>query len=154
MALFSDVLWLLGTSTLSVGLTVWWLLFRRRQPPPPAFFTEREMEFNRKKLETDIVRQSEQLYDYRNDESHRVYTDYLRSALNLEVLRLTDGKVPDVDYAYHRGRVDALRAVLNTREVAIQNKEMLRRSEGKDPQAQEAKRSYVRAPATSAGLSI
>jgi len=130
----------------------------RRQPKAlslEALFTEREFEFNRERLDRAIVKQSEALYEYRNDESHKVFADYVRHILNREMLLLADAKqtTPEA-YAYHRGRIDALRTVLNTRETYIQNKENLRKSPTKGPGEQEAKRSYVRAPSTQAGLSI
>jgi hypothetical protein len=136
-----------------MGLFSKW--FAKRQAPTPALFSERELEFNKKKLQDDLIRQSEKLYEYRSDESHRVFSDYVRQVLNLELLQLAEGKMDLESYAYRRGRVDALRNVINAREVHIQNKEMLRKSEVKDPDAQEAKRSYVRrATATNAGLSV
>lgn len=126
--------------------------FRTRQPE--KLFAEREIDFNRTRLQTAMIKRSEDLYDRRHDEGHQVFADYVRQVLNLEILQLAEGKLDSESYIYRRGRVDALRNLLNAREVHIQNKELLRKSESKGPGEQEAKRSYVRAPATHAGLSI
>lgn len=126
----------------------------RRLKPEARLFAERELEFNKAQLQTALIRRSEDLYEYRSDETHRVFADYVRQVLNLEILQLAEGKLDAESYHYRRGRVDALRNLLNAREVYIQNKELLRKSETKGSGEQEAKRSYVRAPATHAGLSI
>ncbi len=125
-----------------------------KKPANEELFAARDLEFNRERLQKAIVKQSEALYDYRNDESHKVYSEYVRYLLNLEVLLLAEGKLGAEDYNYRRGRIDALRNVLNARETFVQNKENLRKSPTKGPGEQEAKRSYVRAPSTQAGLSI
>jgi len=125
-----------------------------RRPKVVPIFADRDMEYNKATLQTALIRQSEALYEYRNDETHRVFADYVRQVLNLEILALAEGKLDEHSYHYRRGRVDALRNVLNAREVHIQNKELLRKAGPKSSGEQEAKRSYVRAPATHAGLSI
>lgn len=127
----------------------WW-----PRSKPVKLFAERDLEFNKAQLQAALIRRSSDLYEYRSDETHRVFADYIRQVLNLEMLELTEGKLDPESYIYRRGRVDALRNVLNAREVHIQNKELLRKSETKGAGEQEAKRSYVRAPATHAGLSI
>ncbi len=130
----------------------WW----RRAPAKPTLFSERELDFNKESLDRAIVKTSEALWEYRNDQSHKVFADYLRLTLNREILQLADGKVDGgvEAYAYRRGRVDALRQALNAREVFLANKETLRKTQKQDPNAAAGKRSYVRAPATQAGLSI
>lgn len=163
MGLFSSGIMVFGLVWATIGLTAVAALIvmhvrdrlRARVMPLEALFTERELEFNKKKLQDAIVRNSEALYTYRNDESHRVFADYVRQVLNLEVLVLSDGKFESAEaYAHQRGRIEGLRNVLNGRESFIRAKEELRKSEGKDLGAQEAKRSYIRDPATHAGLSI
>lgn len=125
---------------------------KRKEKPEERLFSEREMEFNKEKLAASIFKQSNLLFDYRNDESHKIFADYLRQFLNLEILKFSEAKADKEELAYLRGRIAGLRDVLNSREVVIANKDMLRKS--KDPKAQEAKLSYVRSPSTQAGLSI
>lgn len=117
-------------------------------------FAERELEFNRQVLEKKIVKLSEDLYAYRNDSSHELFGEYLRQLLNLEVLQLSEKKLDQENFAYQRGRIDALRHALNLREKFILDKKVLRDSPTRDPSSHEAKRSYVRSPSTAAGLSI
>lgn len=113
-------------------------------------FSAREMEFNRKKLEGEIVKHSSHLFDYRSEQSHKVFSDYVRSLLNLEILKLSELKPTTLDaFAYQRGRIDALRQVLDLREKFILDKKEERKT-GEEG----SRRSYVRQPATSAGLSI
>jgi hypothetical protein len=127
-------------------------LFSKKAKPEPLF-AEREIEFNRKKLNDEIVALSGTLYDYRHDESHKLYTGYLQRMLNLEVLAFSEGKVTsEADMAYRKGRIAGIRDVLNAREVFIANRDAHR--EKKEKGSQEAKRSYVRSPSTQAGLSI
>lgn len=115
-----------------------------------AVFTERELFFNKDRVQADIMKHSSALYDYRSDQSHKVYSDYVRSLLNLEILRLADMKPGTLEaYANQRGRIDALKQVLDLREKFIQDKKV-----AKETGEVESKRSYLRTPATSAGLSI
>lgn len=125
---------------------------KKKTAPQEMLFSEREMEFNKERLHAVILKLSSELYNYRNDESHKIYTDYLRHFLNLEILKFSEAKADREELAYLRGRIAGLRDVLNAREVYITNKDLLRKSG--DPNAQEAKRSYVRSPSTQAGLSI
>lgn len=125
-------------------------LFSKWRTEKPGVFTAKEMTFNRTKLQAEIVKHSASLYDYRADQSHKVYSDYVRSLLNLEILRLSEVKPTSLDaYAHQRGKIDALRQVLDLREKFIQDKKV-----AKETGEKEGARSYVRSPATSAGLSI
>ncbi len=135
-----------------MGLFSRW--FGRSRLDVTALFETRDLEFNRERLQKAIVKQSESLYEYRNDESHRIFAEYVRYLLNLEILLIAEGKLDAESYSYRRGRVDALRNVLNARETFVQNKENLRKSPTKGPGEQEAKRTYLRAPSSQAGLSI
>jgi hypothetical protein len=117
-------------------------------------FAERELDFNKAELQKSVVKRSEQLYAYRHDESHTAFADYLRELLNLEILQLSEGKLDQEFFAYHRGRIDALRHALNLREKFIQDVDNLRKGPDKSQDANGAKRSYVRSPSTQAGLSI
>lgn len=113
-------------------------------------FSQRDMVFNRGKLEGDIVKHSAMLYDYRTDQSHKVFSEYLRSLLNLEILKLSEVKLTTPEtFAYQRGRIEGLRHALDLREKFIQDKKV-----AKETGQEESKRSYVRQPATSAGLAI
>lgn len=128
-------------------------LFNKKKPPT-KIFAERDLEFNKASLQKAIVKHSEDLYAFRHDESHKVFVDYLRQLLNLEILNLAEGKLDQETFAYHRGRIEALRGALNLRETFIADKETIRKSKDKSPDQQEGKRSYVRPPSTQAGLSI
>lgn len=125
-------------------------LFSKWRAKKPGVFTAKELTFNRTKLQAEIVKHSAALYDYRVDHGHKVYSDYVRSLLNLEILRLSEVKPTSLDaYAYQRGKIDALRQVLDLREKFIQDKKV-----AKETGEKEGARSYVRPPATSAGLAI
>jgi hypothetical protein len=116
----------------------------------PAF-TEREFAFNRSKIQKEIVDHSRRLNDYARDQSHQVFVEYVRGLLNLEILRLSETKPATLDaYTYQKGRIDALRLVLDVREKALIDGEVAKKTHGE----QGVKRSYVKTPATSAGLSI
>lgn len=126
--------------------------FKRR--PKVKIFGERELEFSRAALNKAVIKLSEDLYHYRHDTAHTVFSEYLRAVLNLEILSLSEGKWESADFAYQRGRVDGLRHALNLREKFIMDKETMRHAKVKSDH--EAKRSYVRPvqPTTAAGLSI
>lgn len=133
-----------------MGLFSKW--FRRREP----LFAERDLDFNRVSLNKAIVKSSEALHAYRNDSAHKLFADYLRAALNLEVLGLSEAKPDAADFAYRRGRIDGLRHVLNLREKFILDTDTLRKTKDESPDNHGAKRSFIRRPqpTTEAGLSI
>jgi hypothetical protein len=112
-------------------------------------FAEREIEFNRLMIHKRIIGLADDLFEYRGEKSHEVFADYVRQTLNLEILTLSEGKdVGPEAYAYKRGRIDALRSLLNLREKNILDKKNAKATKGP-----EAKRTYIRPPAISAGMS-
>lgn len=118
--------------------------------PPRLEFGVRELVFNRAKLQADILKNMEALNDYRADQSHKVFIDYLRNLLNLEILRLAEVRTATPEaVALQRGRIEGLRHVLDLREKFLEDKK--HQKETKTPAGT---RSYVRSPATTAGLSI
>jgi hypothetical protein len=128
----------------------WW---RKRAPDT---FSERELDFNRTSLQKTIVKSSEALHAYRHDASHKLFADYLRHVLNLEILQLSEGKLEAEDFAYRRGRIDGIRHALNLREKFILDTDTIRKSKDPAPDNHGAKRSFIRPvqPTTAAGLSI
>lgn len=113
-------------------------------------FSSRELVFNRTKLQADMMKNMDALNDYRADQSHRIFVDYLRNLLNLEILRMAEGRPSTPEsVAVQRGRIEGLRHALDFREKFIEDKKVQ-----KETKAPAGTRSYVRSPATTAGLSI
>ena len=125
-------------------------LFSKKVP-----LAEREMIFNKELLQKNLSKLAGPMYDFRKDESHKVYTQYIQNLLDAEILEMTRTKelTPDA-YAYHRGRIDGLRHVLSLRDKFILDKEYAKKTKGvKSKTDHESKRSYFKPP-SAAGLSI
>lgn len=125
--------------------------FRAKDKSP----VEREIAYNKEVIQKNLDRCRSGLYDYRNDESHAIFVRLLQSMADLEMLELTTTKeLSGEAYAYHRGRIDAIRAVLSLRTKYILDRDNAKKtkenSRGPD---HEAKRTYMKPP-TSAGLAI
>lgn len=66
---------------------------------------ERMLEFNKKKLQSDIHNLSDKLYEYRNDVGLAIIKEVVDIAKNIQILEVNlTGK----DIELHRGRVQAL----------------------------------------------
>lgn len=113
------------------------------------------LEFNRQALQLSITKLAEDLHDYRNDPGHEVFYEYLQKLLNLEILTLAEAKTRDAEtYSYYRGRIDALRHALNLRDKFILDQKTIRGADAKKGKTDhQSKRSYIRPPVTSAGMS-
>lgn len=125
-------------------IRTWW--FGRKA------FSERETHFNRERLGHEMQKHAEALNELRGDLSHKVFADYVRSLLHMEILQLSTLPVTSLEaFARQKGKIEALRQVLDLREKFLQDKKEAKKS-GRD----EAVRSYVqsRTPANSAGLSV
>jgi hypothetical protein len=122
----------------------WWM---RRRP-----FTEREFHFNRDRLTSEMQRHAVALNEHRNDASHAAFVSYIRALLHTEMLQLSTMPMTTLEaVARQRGKIDALRQVLDLREKFIQDQK-----EKKKTGKENAVRSYIphRSPANSAGLSV
>lgn len=95
---------------------------------------------------------ADRLNEFRGTVTHEAFVDFLRTALEAEMLRVTTmGHTDLAAFAYQRGKIDGIRQVLDLRE-----KFLLDRKEAKKTGKAESVRTYVhqKAPANSAGLSV
>jgi len=118
--------------------------------------TSREIEFNRKKVQKELIDLGKVLYEVRNDETSRLFCAYIQKMMNLEILQLSEQReLTSESYAFTRGRIEALKGVLITREKFIDDRKRAKETKVKESKSDhESKRSYIRPQTTPAGLSI
>jgi hypothetical protein len=113
------------------------------------YFGEKEpsdlFEFNRAELQKEISKVAASLYDTRHEEGHVKLVTFLEKSMNLEILALSAAKELTAEaYAYRRGKIDAIKAVLLAREQALANSKKAAETKGtKSPSDNPAKRSYL-----------
>lgn len=126
-------------------------LFNRGKEEKPKAL---DLNYSVEALEKQIRDLARPLHEYRNDTPSKVFVSYIFRLMNLEILKMSTGReLTGEAYAYRRGRVDALRELLSTREAYISHEE---NAKSKDKQTDhKAKRTYFKRPKPStAGLSI
>lgn len=122
------------------------LLSRRRTA------TERALHFNKERLQTEMQRHAVGLNEYRGDTGHKLFVDFVQTMLHAEILKLSHVPTGDHEaFVHQRGKIAALREVLDLREKFIQDKKQAKKTGAKD----DSVRTYIhRTPANSAGLSV
>jgi len=112
---------------------------------------EVSLEFDAKALNKKLVDAAKSFYDFRKEESHKDYTDFIEGFLNLEILNLAKAKELTAEaYAYNRGRIDSLKALLSARATAIVTREQEKKLGAKQPGTQR----YMKSTSSSGHLAI
>jgi hypothetical protein len=124
-------------------------LFSKKKKHTPLAF---DLEYNKEILGKQIVGISDSLVEYKDDPGSQVFVKYITKLLNMEILNLAHAKdVTDGAFSYHRGRVDALKELIDKREAFIfYDKNAKSKDRNTDHRA---KVNYIR-PKSTAGLSV
>jgi len=113
-----------------------------------------DLSYNLTEARERILSTAEKLHEYRHDSASTSFVSYISSVLNVEILNLALGKeLNEEAYSYHRGRVDAVKELIDRREVFISHQE---NAKSKDRATDhKAKSNYLpQRPKSTAGLSI
>lgn len=125
-------------------------LFNRKKKVIPYLM---DFAYDVTSLHESISKLSPDLYEARQDNGSQVFVKYTQKLLNLEVLNLAAERDKSQEsYNYHRGRLDALKDLINRREKYLADESNARTKDTSKKTEHKSKRSYIQRPST-AGLS-
>jgi len=104
--------------------------------------------FSRNEILKSISKVADTFNEVKGQEGHQNLVTFLEMSMNLDILALSEQKeLTSEAYAYRRGKIDAIRNVLISREQAIANSKKEKETRNnKKPSEHPAKRSYVPRP--------
>jgi hypothetical protein len=112
-----------------------------------------DLDYDIRAVDKGLVRFGAEFYETRQDVGTSVFVKYTHKLLNLEILKLSTSKDLSGDsFAYQRGRVDALKDLINKREAYLADESNARAKDKSAATDHKSKRSYISRPST-AGLS-